>query len=83
MDAARLDLGEVREQGGQELVRTADEAAGGGEQLGVGESIEGVVRGETERGVHESHHNPGFFEALMDVLRHERRFTRVTKHPSE
>jgi hypothetical protein len=37
MDTARLDLAEVREQGGEQLIGAADETACGREQLGVGE----------------------------------------------
>jgi hypothetical protein len=37
VDAACFDLTEVCEQGGHELVRTADKRASGGEQLDVGE----------------------------------------------
>jgi hypothetical protein len=37
VDAACLDLAEVGEQGGEELVGAADEASRGSEQLGVGQ----------------------------------------------
>jgi hypothetical protein len=37
VEAADFDLSEMNEQGGEELVRTSNEAARGGDELGVGE----------------------------------------------
>ncbi|HVJ19587.1 MAG TPA: hypothetical protein VM686_29405 [Polyangiaceae bacterium] len=37
MEAARFHLPEVGEQGGEEVVRTSDETARGGDEVSVGE----------------------------------------------
>src|SRR5512137_847013 len=83
MDPASFDFAEVSEQGGKQLVRPADKAARSREQLGVGESIEGIVRGETGRGVHNLHHNPMILGLLTGVLRGDRGYERVSKRPRQ
>jgi len=74
MDAASFDFAEVSEQAGKQLVRPADEAARGGEQLRVGESIEGMVTGEAGGGIHDPHCNSMIFGPLSGVLRDDRRY---------
>jgi hypothetical protein len=76
VDAARLDLGEVGKQGGEQLVRATDEASRGDEQFGVEELRRIRSFGKRMGGIraqfHALHATPWFSELVFGALASDR-----------